>query len=225
MKNRWKGLLCALLITIVTCSTLLLPSTAKAWKTKTHGYSANLLLKDAEDGKLTVDGVEYTMPDEYKTALEKYPDSFRAGVLGPDFYPDMLTGQSYIHPYDPDSGTGVGDWLKLLVEGVNNMTPGSDDRYNALAFTLGMAVHYAGDMFGHDFINAFAGGAYPAYADAVHDQEKLFYIIRHMAEETKMDSLIGNRLGQTGVDAPDKFILSKWIYNGSPNGAQGLNHI
>ena len=218
MKNRWKGLLCALLLAVVTCSMLLLPSTAKAWKTKTHGFSANLLLEDAEDGKLTIDGTDYSIPDEYRIALKMHPDSFRAGVLGPDFYPDMLTGQSYIHPYDPDAGIGVGDWLKLLVEGVNNMMQDRDARYEALAFTLGMAVHYAGDMFGHDFINAFAGGAYPAYADAAQDEDKLFYIIRHMAEETYMDKLIGSRLGDTEVNAPDDFILATWIYNGSPNG-------
>ena len=91
MNNRWRSLLCVLLIAVVTGCTLLIPKSAYAWKTKTHGYSANLLLKDAKDGKLKIDGTDYAMPAEYKTALEKYPQSFRAGVLGPDFYPDMLT--------------------------------------------------------------------------------------------------------------------------------------
>ena len=217
MRRTWQYLLTGVIAVMILCCTLLMPETAYAWKTKTHGYSANLLLKDASDQYVTVDGVNYKMPDEYYRALKKYPAAYRAGVLGSDFYPDMLTGQSYIHPYDAKAGLGVGDWLKLLVDGVNTMPKDSDDRLKALAFTLGMATHYAGDLFGHDFVNAFAGGAYPAYADAVQDEDKLFFIIRHMAEETYMDKQIGGRLGSTDVDAPISFILSNWIYNGSAN--------
>ena len=105
----------------------------------------------------------------------------------------------------------------LLVDQVNSLPRDSDVRREALAFTLGMAIHYAGDQFGHDFINAFAGGAYPAYEDAIADENKLWYIIRHMAEESYMDSQIGDRLGNTGVAAPEKFILNTWIYNGTAN--------
>ena len=210
-----RRILLVLLVTIIACGAMM--TSVSAWKTKTHGYSANLLLSEASDGYVTVDGINYKIPDEFKEALTKYPSAFRAGVLGPDFYPDMLTGQSYIHPYDTKSGTGVGDWLMLLVDQVNSLPRDSDVRREALAFTLGMAIHYAGDQFGHDFINAFAGGAYPAYADAMADENKLWYIIRHMAEESYMDSQIGDRLGNTGVAAPEKFILNTWIYNGTAN--------
>ena len=193
------------------------PDSVYAWKTKTHGYSSNLLLNEIEDGYVTIDGTDYAVPAEFLTALEEYPEAFRAGTLGPDFYPDMLTGQSYIHPYDAKAGVGVGDWLKELVNTVNSLPKEHRARKEALAFTLGMAVHYAGDMFGHDFINAFAGGAYPAYADALTDTNKLFFIIRHMAEETYMDSLIGDRLGSTASEAPVDFLLSTWIYDGNAN--------
>ncbi len=94
--------------------------------------------------------------------------------------------------------------------------------YNVLAFTLGIAVHYAGDLFGHDFVNSFAGSAYPSYADTLKDaasgnMTKMLYILRHMMEEKYMDSQIGDRLGSTDVSAPEKFILHTWIYNGSAN--------
>ena len=213
--RKWSRLI--ILILAFVCAMGMFSKKAYAWKTKTHGFSANLLLKEAEDGKVTVDGKDYAIPEEYLNALRQYPNAFRAGTLGPDFYPDMLTGQSYIHPYDAAAGVGVGDWLMELVKGVNSLPKDSNARKEALAFTLGMAIHFAGDQFGHDFINAFAGGAYPAYADAVQDEDKLYYIIRHMAEESYMDSLIGSRLGNTGVSAPEKFIMNTWIYEGTAN--------
>ena len=213
--RKWTRLI--VLFLALVCVLMVPSEKVYAWKTKTHGYSANILLKDVENGYVTIDGTRYTIPDEYKTALLAYPEAFRAGVLGPDFYPDMLTGQSYIHPYDAKAGVGVGDWLMELVNGVNSLPKDSNARNEALAFTLGMAIHFAGDQFGHDFINAFAGGAYPAYAEAAQNKDKLYYIIRHMAEETYMDSLIGSKLGETSVDAPEKFIISTWIYDGTAN--------
>ena len=204
-------------IIAVACVASILTETVGAWKTKTHGYSANLLLDEIKKGYFMIDGSRYDIPSEFLDALNSYPAAFRAGTLGPDFYPDMLTGQSYIHPYDADAGIGVGDWLMELVDAVNALPKDHKKRKEALAFTLGMAIHYAGDMFGHDFINAFAGGAYPAYAEAAQDKNKLFYIIRHMAQETYMDSLIGDRLGSTSVAAPEKFIMNSWIYEGTAN--------
>ncbi len=213
--RKWSRLI--VLILAFACVAGLFVPKAYAWKTKTHALSANLLLADAADGYLTVDGTNYKIPQEFMDALKAYPNAFRAGTLGPDFYPDMLTGQSYIHPYDKDAGVGVGDWLMELVKGVNSLPYNSAERKEALAFTLGMAVHFAGDQFGHDFINAFAGGAYPAYKEVVKDKNKLNYIIRHMAEESYMDGLIGSRIGSTDVKAPVNFIINTWIYEGTAN--------
>lgn len=206
-----------LLAAIIMVGALLRPDTALAWKTKTHGYSANLLLNDAADGFVTVDGSSYRIPEEYYTALTTYPDAFRAGALGPDFYPDMITGQMLVHPYDASQNVGSKDWLQLLVNQLNSMPKNSPERMEALAFTLGMAIHYAGDEFGHDFINAFAGGAFPSYAEAVTDRKKLFFIIRHMAEESHMDKLIGSEIGDTHSQAPLTFVLDTWVFNGSPD--------
>ena len=230
MKRKvFRNCVLAVLAAVFAFSAMLAPGSARAWATKTHGYSANVLLKDAADGYITIDGASYRMPEEYATALRKYPEAFRAGALGPDFYPDMLTGQTYIHPYDVKSGTGVGDWLMLLVDAANSLPKNCDERMQAIAFTLGMAVHYAGDQFGHDFINAFAGAAYPAYLDvardlANNDPTRLYYILRHMLEEKCLDNLIGSRLGQdTAVAAPVDFVLNTWVYDGTANaGIAGL---
>lgn len=120
MKILRKLTLFLFLVAVLLGLSVLVPQKANAWKTKTHGYSANILLEDVRDGYIGVEGVDYTVPPEYFLALKDYPDAFRAGTLGPDFYPDMLTGQSYIHPYDADAGIGVGDWLNELVNTVNS---------------------------------------------------------------------------------------------------------
>lgn len=82
--------------------------------------------------------------------------------MGPDFYPDMLTGQGYIHPYGKDTETSPGAWITLLCNSVNMMPKDSEERKRALSFTLGFMFHYCGDIFAHDFVNQFAGGTFPS---------------------------------------------------------------
>ena len=59
MRNLWKWPLSVVLIAVILCCMVLTPQTAYAWKTKTHGYSANLLLNEVKKGYVTVDGKNY----------------------------------------------------------------------------------------------------------------------------------------------------------------------
>ena len=145
-----------LAVCLVVCCA---PVTSYAFKNLTHVTTANLVLLEMlrqDDKKVTIhmpysDGTAYTytVPDEYYQALKKYPEAFRAGAMGPDFYPDMLTGQGYIHPYGNDPETRPGAWITLLCNSVNMMPKGSDERKRALSFTLGFMFHYCGDIFAH----------------------------------------------------------------------------
>jgi hypothetical protein len=163
-------------------------------KSKTHAFMANLLLEDLKRGPpmrisfvrmpgagaLSLPGMgDFVTPLPIHMACIQYQAAFRAGALGPDFYPDLLLGQAVIHPENS------GKWLDLLfAESLkwNSLEP--------LAFVLGYATHYAGDMFGHNYVNAYAGGWFPAFDELVTNPEKAKIAVRHMLVETYMDQKV-----------------------------------
>jgi len=179
-----------------------LPATpAYAWKPKTHIYLAEEVLRDALDnGKVTIYqtdyhtgrivGVlgEYPVDPAILAALRAAPRQFRAGVLGPDAYPDILTGQQVIHPeaahaLDNDGGAaGSNAWLSHLwrrgfVE---------SDRPQVRAFTIGYLTHAAGDVFAHTFVNHFAGGEFALTPDPTN-------AVKHLV----LEGYIGKRTPST----------------------------
>lgn len=161
-KMHWcklKAFVCATILGVVASA----PATL-AWKPTTHVYLAEEALKDAlDDGKVTIYAVDYTngqvtdqVIGEFEVspvilqALKDYSAQYRAGVLGPDAYPDMLTGQQVIHPQKADS------WLKHLWDSSwNDANEPKDPQW--LAFVLGYMTHAAGDMYAHTFVNYFTG--------------------------------------------------------------------
>lgn len=139
-------------------------SPALAWKPTTHVYLAEQALNDALDNeKVTINRVnaetgevvgqigEYPVAPEVLSALRAFPAQYRAGVFGPDAYPDILTGQQVIHP--PTNPDGSNRWLEYLWE-QSNESPAIK------AFVVGYLTHAAGDMYGHTFVNNFTGGAF-----------------------------------------------------------------
>jgi len=157
---------------------------ALAWKPTTHVYLGQQALKDAlDDGKVTIYRVDYEngkvlskigdypVDSNILSALKANPSQYRAGILGPDAYPDILTGQQVIHP-EPKSGTpsekATSDsnaWLtylwaltppiKLPLTRVK-IQPNPQNK----AFVVGFMTHAAGDMYGHTFINNFSGAPF-----------------------------------------------------------------
>ncbi|MFC2172799.1 RICIN domain-containing protein [Acidobacteriota bacterium] len=136
-----------------------------AWKGKTHIYLAQQAVNDAlDDGKVTIyeltpgnDGSEparkkigdYPVSSATLKVLSTFPNQFRAGAIGPDGYPDLLTGQQLVHPYPYTH-----NYLQYLWSKTRNS--GGPER----AFVLGFMAHAAGDMYGHSFINHYAGGPF-----------------------------------------------------------------
>ena len=219
-------------ILLAVCLTVCcLPVNAFAWKNLTHVTSANLTLLEmlrSSGGQVTIyapynsdEGYTYTVPREYYEALEQYPEAFRAGSMGPDFYPDMLTGQGFIHPYDKAAGIGSGEWITLLCNSVNMMPKDSEERKRALSFTLGFMLHYCGDIFGHDFVNQYAGGTFPSVTDALSSNRDLNTMLSHMSEETYIDSKVNwdfyKKSNMLDIGAPVKFISDTLLYNGEKN--------
>ena len=225
----------SILLTAIMCFSVF-PVEAFAWGKMTHVYTANVIdgaYIDTEEDTVPLyypydaeeeDAFNFTIPDEFIQAIAEYPEAFRAGSLGPDMYPDIVTGQMYIHPEDENIDSG--EWVTLLCNAVNKMGRDTEGRKKALAFTLGCMLHYCGDLFGHDFVNTFSGGTFPSVASTEMMDlkgERLNNVLSHLSVEKYMDCLLypSYDKGRYGdVDAPDEFVSNAMIFNGTP--AAGL---
>ncbi len=175
-------------------------------KSKGHIYMANLMLEELEtEGVLSIDYngkmEKHKVPDMIKKAILSYPSHFRAGAVGPDFFPDMLMGQMYIHPENS------GKWLKMMYEELCAMPPQDEETKQALAFYMGYMLHYAGDMFTHHYVNSYAKGWFPDISGILEKYKKgnsaeatedILIILRHLAVEAYMDDYIVKGLEDTG---------------------------
>ena len=127
----------SMMLVVVMCIAAL-PANVFAWSSMSHANSADIILMELQRmenrrrdrragvtifayGKEDTSKTPYTylIPEEFEDAIMSYPDAFRAGSLGPDFYPDIIVGQMMTHPYDARKTMGSGEWVKLLVESVN----------------------------------------------------------------------------------------------------------
>lgn len=162
----------------VALLTVLLSGTGGAWKPSTHLAVAEQALADAlDDGRITIPELAndqivglrtYPVDPTLLQDLQTHAAQYRAGVIGPDAYPDMLTGQQMIHPGDIEEASPspqkVGDsdaWLQHLFQ--SSRTQGSAAR----AFTAGFLTHAAGDMFGHSLVNTYTGGHFALGGNAL----------------------------------------------------------
>lgn len=165
-------------LTAVLLLNLILPAHVLAWKPTTHVYLADIALQDAlDDGHITINRVDYkqgqiigevgdyAVDPKILSALQNSAPQYRAGILGPDAYPDILTGQLIIHPHANETGVegGPDAWLKHLWA-QSNTPPYDTDPINA--FTVGFLTHAAGDMYAHTFVNYFTGAPFTIYPPA-----------------------------------------------------------
>lgn len=168
--NRLKAYSLRLFIISLAICFVSFPSAAWAWKPTTHVYLGKQALDDAlDDGRVTIPRVDYSSGQIVGTvgtysvdpnilaALRSNAAQYRAGILGPDAYPDILTGQQVIHPSSTETKIAGGPdaWLTYLWNRANAANTAA-----IRAFTVGYLTHAAGDMFGHTFVNNFSGGSF-----------------------------------------------------------------
>lgn len=141
---------------------VLFPGVAAAWKPTSHVYFSEIATRDAlDDGWVDIPILgtgevrRYKVDDQTLEALRLGRAQYRAGVLGPDAQPDILTGQQVIHPDPHDSGVSGGSdaWLEHVWFNFES------DPWQR-AYRLGFLTHAAGDMYGHTFINHFSGAPF-----------------------------------------------------------------
>ena len=213
------------LVCVFVCNT----GAAFAWKPTTHVYLAERALEDALDnGKITIErldpatgnitGVigEYAVDAATLEALKKFADQYRAGTLGPDAYPDIMTGQQVIHPSTNPDGTNR--WLEYLWSH-------TDTSPAIKAFVVGYLTHAAGDMYGHTFINNFTGGPF-TFKPADNAKKHILlesYIGKRVPDPTFTASITGveDFIYQKLVDARPGTYLDKELLVKDGEGTDG----
>lgn len=197
---------CACHAGLLACAlALCLPVAAGAWAINTHMYASAVIHEDlmadgmlqlnrlerAPDGTVTEVPLEPIAVDpEVVDAIRQFPECFFAGSCSADGYPDLYVGQSIIHPYEPGQHWRAIDWARHVVRCAREYSSG-ETHTKAIAFAAGFLTHYAGDAFGHTWVNSYAGGCW--------DWGDMGIVQRHVVVE----SFVNSRLPWAGPPRPD----------------------
>jgi len=219
MNRKSKNLIQKSLATVALATAVAAP--AFAWKPSTHIYAANQAISSVLAGQnvVNIDGNNYPVDPRVAQAIRNFPDYYRAGVIGPDAYPDIYVGQSCIHPdtrsnngkTTPDMGNGKSysyEWLRHVYESgwsTYNSKNGNADGQKVLAFAYGFLTHAAGDLFAHTFVNDFAKGTFPS----VSEVQDLPIAARHIVVE----GYVGKYTPPTNMTMPNgSDVLADFIW-------------
>lgn len=236
--RRFRKIVAAVMVAVFLAP---LATPAMAWKPKSHIYLADLAMRDAtDDGKVTIYQADYAegriiaplgqfeVRPEIVAALRANPGQYLAGVVGPDAYPDIMTGQQVIHPGtnlhlpgDPSrlqapSAGGTDAWLTYLwrlayapltpeqqrVRDAMDRMPLSvarTDTPEVRAFVAGYMTHAAGDMFMHTFVNHYAGGDFAFAPDPRN-------AVKHLVLEGYVGQRTPHLAASTTIEGVEDFI-------------------
>ena len=165
---------------------------AQAFGLRAHLYIAEQVWQDLSDCRVAIRGADFAVPAEACRAIRAHKGEFLAGALGPDVFPDVLVGQSIVHP-GVTGGWQAADWLNHLLSNAR-----TDDQ---LAFAWGYAMHFAGDSFAHSYVNNYAGGIFEIGADRTKAIE-----LRHF----RLEKYIDQRLDYT-IDTATLRVPAAWL--------------
>lgn len=112
-------------------------------KHRAHVYMAQLIheelylnggfleIKTIPDADGKRKSTKYKVPEVLADAILHHRGCFIAGSIGPDFFPDMITGQMYLHPQNS------GKFLEFMYEQLRMLHPNTLEFEKALAFYAG----------------------------------------------------------------------------------------
>jgi hypothetical protein len=179
------------------------------WKINTHLFAAKLALDDAiDDGMVTIPPFgSFPVAATALRALKAAPAAYRAGVLGPDLFPDMYVGGWSIHSDLSQSEGWIADnWLRHVWSKAHSW-PNQQQRDRVMAFAYGYLTHAAGDMFAHTYVSRKADGAWvtgPDFPKRPHSTA-----IKHIV----LEGYIGSRtpLTDMSLDVWPRFVAEVLI--------------
>ncbi len=164
------------------------PTCAYSFGLRTHLYIAEQVLSDLKKSgncEILTAGATAKVPTAICEAILRHPGAFRAGAIGPDAFPDLIVGQTFVHP-GTKNGRQAADWLDQLLSEAKEP--------NEIAFAYGEMVHAASDVFAHSYVNNYAGGIFDLTSRRHKDVEKRHfelekYIEQRLDFETELDTL------------------------------------
>lgn len=196
---------------------------AGAFGLKTHLWVGEQVLQDIKDDcNVSIGGSQTLLPAEVCHSIRTHPGVFLAGSLGPDLYPDLVTGQVTTHPgierarsadstskHMPPAPSSLcasgpaewktSDWLRHLYD---NASAGPE-----LAFSAGYLVHAASDVFAHTLVNAYAGDTF----DLTDDERNVE--VRHTVIERYLDARISlNPATIESLQIPETFVRNQLLF-------------
>ncbi len=183
------------------------PRPSWGWGLKTHLWISQQVLNDAQDGKISIGDKEYLLAPEVTNALRNYPEYYRGGNLGPDVWPDPIVGQTTTHP-GVEGGWQTDQWLKHLLESASSP--------QELAAAYGFLGHASGDIFGHSYVNMYAGDIF-VLTDKERDVERRHFVLEKYIEAHTPPLLDGGGIevpvNTSTFQVPSAFLTSQLIFN------------
>lgn len=190
----------ALAQTLALLFALAVPGWSHAFGLKTHIWMGQQLVAEVQRScRLTIETIPFRINEQVCQSIRENPGAFLAGVLGPDAYPDLITGQVTTHP-------GIaGDWQTTdwLIHLYAEAPPGP-----TLAFAAGYLVHAAGDVFAHTYVNSYAGDIFSLEDERAVER-------RHFVLEKYIDSKLPTySFDPNALAPPSTWLRDKLIHNG-----------
>jgi hypothetical protein len=197
----------------LACCAVTVP--AHAWGLKTHLWIAEKIIDDVRLDcamELGLGGAQqYLLTDEVCQAIRKHPAEFRAGVLGPDVFPDFVVGQVTTHPgtnaephaHADGSKWATGQYISHLLERASSPAE--------IAFAYGYMVHAAGDVFAHTYVNNYAGDVFELTDKERRVELRHFVLEKYIEARTALPA--GLILDSGSVRVPTAFVTSELIFS------------
>ena len=156
---------------------------AVAFAPYTHVETALDIRNDViDDGQVTIAGKQYQVNPLIVEAVSRYPAFYYGGAVGPDGFPDIVQGQSIVHP--DSSGVWVGHVLDKAWAAQGAASRYSqEEQLQILAWGYGYAIHAVGDLWSHTLVNEFADGPFPDFANVVTVDLARANALRHIIVE------------------------------------------
>lgn len=200
---------------LVTCLALTLPVSSHAFKLNTHLWVGQQVINDLEanNGRITLRlrGQTVLLPvrDDVRLAILQNKNEYLLGNIGPDAMPDVVVGQTVMHP-GLANGWKANDWMQHLLQS-------SAGNPQARAFAYGYLAHAAADVFSHTYVNQYAGDHFDLSNETLVEERHIAlegYIAKYTPALT---NFAGAALGSPWVvvrpsDALAHFLRDQLVY-------------